>query len=132
MGGVGTRNERKNGAVLKSLALVLVLAALGDQLAGALHAPVPGAAIGMTVLIAWFALRGGPDESSGRLFDGMAPHLPLFFVPAAVGIITGAELLSQAWAYIAAAIALGTAATIAATGLVAQALLRAPRDRRAT
>jgi holin-like protein len=114
--------------MLKFLAIVLALAAAGDSLADAVQAPVPGAAVGMVFLVGVFALRGGPDAGAARLFDGMAPHLPLFFVPAAVGVITSAELLSQAWFHIAVAVALGTAATIAVTGLVAQALLRAPQE----
>lgn len=117
--------------MFKSLAIVLVLAAVGDELVDAFQAPLPGAAIGMIFLVGWFAMRGGPDASSARLFDGVAPHLPLFFVPAAVGIIASAELLSQAWLYIALAIAFGTAATIAVTGMVAQALLHAPQDAQA-
>ena len=47
---------------------------------------------------------------------------------AAVGIIAGAELLSHAWLHIVTAIILGTAATIAVTGLIAQALLRTPAE----
>lgn len=114
--------------MLRSLAIVLALAVAGDSFADAVQAPVPGAAVGMVLLVSFFAARGGLDAGTAQLFDGMSPHLPLFFVPAAVGIIASADLLSQAWLYIATAIAFGTAATIAVTGLVAQVLLRAPKE----
>lgn len=82
----------------------------------------------MLLLAIVFARRRGPGESMARLFDGLAPHLPLFFVPAAVGIVASVKLLSQAWVHIAVAIALGTAVTIATTGWVAQALLRSTME----
>jgi holin-like protein len=78
----------------------------------------------MVLLSIVFASHGGADAASARLFDISSPHFTLFFVPAAVGIAASGDLLAQAWLPIAVAVVLGTAATIAVTGMLAQHLLR--------
>ena len=77
----------------------------------------------MMLLAFWFVLIGGPDRDSEQLFDATAPHFPLFFIPAAVGVVASADALAQAWIHILIAVVLGTAATIAVTAVLAQALL---------
>jgi len=109
--------------MIKTLGLVLMLTVAGDALSEALNAPIPGAALGMMMLAAIFAARGSADPTAARLFDAAAPHFPLFFIPAAAGVIASAELLAQAWLHIVVAIVLGTALTITITGALAQFLL---------
>lgn len=109
--------------MLRMFVIALALAILGDWLAVAADLPIPGSTIGMVILALAFSLRGGADEHAARLFEFASPHFPLFFVPAAVGVVGAGELLATAWLSIAVAIVLGTAATIAGTGLIAQALL---------
>jgi len=111
--------------MLKAISIVLALSVIGDTLVQALQMPVPGAAIGLLLLTGLFVWRGGPDAASAKLFDTVSPVFPMFFVPAAVGIVANAEILSTAWLYVAFAICLGTTATITVTGLIAQALLNA-------
>ena len=103
---------------------VLALTVLGDAISAGLGLPVPGAAIGMLVLAGVFAARGAVLPSTARLFDAISPHLPLFFVPAAVGVVANAELLTQAWLSVVAAIVFGTAVTLIVTGLLAQVLFQ--------
>jgi holin-like protein len=111
--------------MLKAISIVLALSVIGDTAVDALQIPVPGAAIGLLFLTCLFVWRGGPDAASARLFDTISPVFPMFFVPAAVGIVANTAILSEAWLYVAVAICLGTAATIIVTGLIAQALLDA-------
>lgn len=110
--------------MIKAFAIVLALSVIGDAAAVRLGIPIPGAAIGMTMLAALFIIRGGPDKGFAGLFDAAAPHFPLFFVPAAVGVIASADLLASAWVHIAIAIALSTAATIAITGITTSWLMQ--------
>jgi holin-like protein len=117
------QHSARRPAVIGSLTTILALTVAGDVIVGALDAPIPGAAIGMLLLSIAFASRGGVDAASAKLFDAASPHFTLFFVPAAVGIAASGELLAQAWLYIAVAIVLSTAATIALTGLLTQYLL---------
>lgn len=113
--------------MIESAASILAVAVIADCLADRIGSPVPGAALGLILLTAFFVLRGRPDAGVAALFDTTSPHFPLFFVPAAVGLIASGETLAVAWLQILVAVTLGTAATIAVTGWLAQALLRARR-----
>jgi putative effector of murein hydrolase LrgA (UPF0299 family) len=79
----------------------------------------------MMLLAALFAVRGEVDREAARLFDSAAAHFPLFFIPAAAGIVASADILAHAWLQIVIAIVLGTAVTITITGALAQFLLSA-------
>jgi len=113
--------------MIGSAAVILAVAVIADCLADRIGLPVPGAALGLIFLTAFFVLRGRPDAGVAGLFDTTSPHFPLFFVPAAVGLIASGETLAVAWLQILVAVTLGTAATIAVTGWLAQGLLRARR-----
>lgn len=109
--------------MIRSAALVLLLLNFGDAITEHLDLPIPGAALGLVTLVAAFLACGGPDKGSEELFDFAAPYFPLFFVPAAVGVIANLDLLIFAWIYLATAVVAGTAITLLVTGRVAQALL---------
>jgi holin-like protein len=111
-------------AMTRSAAVVLTLLILGDVIAEHLVLPIPGAALGLAALATSFAIRGGTDKGSEELFDFAAPYFPLFFVPAAVGVVASLDILAFAWIEVTTAIVFGTAATILITGLISQALLR--------
>lgn len=108
----------------RSVAILLLLLILGDAIAERFSLPVPGAALGLAALSIAFAIRGGPDPGSEELFDFAAPYFPLFFVPAAVGVVANIEIISIAWVFILTAVVLGTIVTLLITGLVFQALIR--------
>lgn len=110
--------------MLKAITLVLALLILGNAIVDTFDLPFPGAVIGMILLAMMFFRRGELDPRSAQLFDAISPVFPMFFVPAAVGVVANLATLSSAWLYVVAAITVGTAATIIVTGAVAQALLR--------
>jgi holin-like protein len=113
--------------MIGSAAIILAIAILADSLANQLAVPIPGAALGLIVLTAVFVLRGRPEAGVAALYDATSPHFPMFFVPAAVGLIASGDILVTAWLDILVAVALSTAATIAVTGWLAQTLLRTLR-----
>jgi holin-like protein len=97
----------------------------GEVLARSLGLAVPGPVIGMVLLLALLLLRRQPvPEALGSTADGLLGHLGLLFVPAGVGVVLHLPLLARDWAPLSLAILGGTLAAIAATGLLAQALLR--------
>lgn len=110
--------------MIRSAAIVLILLILGDGVAERFALPIPGAAVGLLALTIAFAIRGGPDKGSEKLFEFAAPYFPLFFVPAAVGVVAAHDVLAVAWVHVATAIVAGTTATLLVTGRVSQALLR--------
>lgn len=114
--------------MLKAIAMVLAFSTIGETVAEFLEVPLPGAAIALSLLLLLFLRQGGPDKHVARLFDSVSPIIPLFFVPAAVGVVANAGALSHAWIHVAAAIVIGTTATIAVTGLIAHGLLRSIRQ----
>lgn len=110
--------------MIRAVAVLITLLVAGNAVSEAMDLPVPGAALGLVALAAIFAIRGGPDEGLAELFDFAAPYFPMLFVPAAVEVVASLDLLAFAWVHVLVAIVFGTAATILATGLAAQALLR--------
>ena len=113
----------------QSAAIVLFLLILGDIVAAYFSLSIPGAALGLATLTLVFALRGGPDRASEELFDFAAPYFPLFFVPAAVGVVASIDIIFYSWVHILTAIVLGTSVTLVITGLVFQALMQSIADR---
>lgn len=110
--------------MIHALAFVFGLLLLGEIFAAVSGLPVPGAALGLAALAAAIASSGGPSSEMGRLFDAVAPHVPLLFVPATVSVIARLDDIAQVWAYLAVAAIPGTALTLAVAGLAAQALLK--------
>ena len=97
----------------------------GEVLARALHLSVPGPVIGMVLLFLVLLLRGCPVPAPlGDAADGLLGNLGLLFVPAGVGVVLHLPLLARDWAPLSLAVLAGTLAAIAATGRIAQALLR--------
>lgn len=110
--------------MIRAAAIVVCILVLSDAISDNLGLPVPGAGIGLILLAIYFAIRGNPDDGFGELFDFAAPYFPLFFVPAAVGVIASLDELQRAWFEISVAIVGGTAVTLVATGHIAQGLMR--------
>lgn len=119
-----SKNPAKDGSMTRSAALVLVLLVLGNMVAEHFSLPVPGAALGLAALSILFLIRRGPDQGMGQLFDFAAPYFPLFFVPAAVGVVASIDVIEVAWVSILAAIVFSTVASLLITGLVFQAVTR--------
>lgn len=109
--------------MLPSFAIVVALVIFGDAFASTIGWPVPGPALGLAILTAAFAWEGRPHPEFEHLFDLAAPWFPLFFVPAAVGVVAHLALLSTAWLHVVVAIFLGTALVLVITGRLAQVLL---------
>jgi holin-like protein len=110
--------------MIGSAAIVLCLMVLGDTICTLLKLPMPGAAVGLLMLSIVSGLRGGPDRGTSAIFDGVAPCIPLFFVPSAVGVIANLDMVASARLFIAVVVVVATILTMVVTGLIFQALLR--------
>lgn len=96
---------------------IFVCLLLGEGLTQSADLPVPGAVVGLVLLVATFCMAGQIDRDVERIFDGVASHLAILFVPAGVGIIAYASLLQAGLGAIAIAVTAGTVATIVVTGI---------------
>lgn len=114
--------------MIAAITVLLVCQLAGELLARALHLPVPGPVIGMVLLFAGLLLRHGsegePPPALAAVADTLLANLGLLFVPAGVGVVIYGPLLARDWVPIAIAVFAGTLIAIAATGRLAQALLR--------
>ena len=99
--------------MLEALTLILLCQLFGEVCVLLTGLPVPGPMLGMLLLLAWLVLRGGLAESVARTADTLLSHLSLLFVPAGVGVLVHWEKMRGQWVAIAAALVLGTLATLA-------------------
>jgi holin-like protein len=106
------------------LTLILSCQLLGEIVARVARLPVPGPVIGMAVLFCGLLVRGGMPEGLETSGGYLLRILPLLFVPAGVGVVTHFDVLIRSWAAFAGAVVVGTAVTIAVTGVVMQRLVR--------
>lgn len=111
--------------MIPAITALLVCQLAGEVLSRALGLPVPGPVVGMVLLFVALLLRGRDAPAPlGATADGLLNNLGLLFVPAGVGVVLHLPLLARDWAPLSLAVLAGTLAAIAATGRIAQALLR--------
>ena len=95
----------------------------GETLVYLLALPLPGAVIGMALLLGWLLWRGRePSENLGKATTGILQLLSLLFVPAGVGIILHLERLQREWPAILGSVLFATLISVALTGLLLRAL----------
>jgi holin-like protein len=106
--------------MLVGLTLIFGCQLAGEVLVRLLGLPVPGPVLGMVLLLVGLMLGGGPTEGLRSAGHGLLKHLPLFFVPAGVGLITHGERLASDWLPLLAGIVVSTLATMVVVGRVVE------------
>ena len=101
--------------MLNALTLIFSCQLVGELVVTALHLSLPGPVLGMILLFALLAWRGGISPELTAVGDGLLSNLSLLFVPAGVGVMVHFSLLRQDWLPLAAAIVGSTLATISVT-----------------
>ena len=110
--------------MLRALTGLILCQFAGEVIARAAGLAMPGPVLGLVLLLAILAVRGGPDEAMRSTTAGLLRHLSLLFVPAGVGVITQLDALGRDWLAIAAAITVSTALGLAVTASVMQRLVK--------
>jgi holin-like protein len=108
--------------MLHAITLLLLFQLAGEAIALLLALPVPGPVIGMGLLFAALAWRGGASDELRGTAQHLLQHLSLLFVPAGVGVMLHAERVAGEWLPIVVALVLSTFAAIAVTALVLRLL----------
>jgi holin-like protein len=116
--------------MIGAIALLLVYQLAGELLVLVVNLPVPGPVIGMLLLFATLAIKGGAPHPLRKTAQGLLSHLSLLFVPAGVGVMVHAGRIAAEWLPILLALVLSTAATIAVTALAMRAAGRGGDDGR--
>ena len=114
--------------MLEYLILILICQLVGEIISWGAGLPVPGPVIGMVILFCILVLRRNTPKGLEEAGAFLLRNLPVLFVPAGVGVVTCLDLLMRSWVPIAAAVVIGTAMTIAVTGLVMASLNRRKRE----
>lgn len=66
---------------------------IGEFISALLAWPVPGSVLGMLLLFFTLVMRGGVSDSVKQSSQQLLPYLPLFIVPASVGIVNYMDLI---------------------------------------
>jgi len=101
--------------MLEYLTFILACQLLGEFVVTSADIPFPGPVVGMVLLFAFLAIKGGVPEKLGRVTDTLLSNLSLLFVPAGVGVMLHFELLGADAVPLSIALLLSTLATIAVT-----------------
>ena len=110
--------------MLGALTLLLLFQLAGEALRLLFELPIPGPVIGMALLFAALAWRGGPSAQVRETAQNLLQHLSLLFVPAGVGVMLHAQRMADEWLPIVLALFVSTFFSIAVTALVLRALSR--------
>lgn len=124
--------------MIQAFAVLLVCQLLGEGVVRALGLPVPGPVIGLMLLAAGLLaqrrMTAQPvatldGTALGTLSGGLLAHLSLLFVPAGVGIVQQAGILSRNGLALIVALVVSTVLTLIVTAGVFIAVLRLQRGR---
>ncbi len=99
-----------------SLALILILQLGGSLLADALDLPLPGPVLGMVGLLVFLRFQNKAPDGIDGVADGLIRLLPLFFVPAGVGLMLYFDRIMEDGFGIVLAMIPGTFLALGATG----------------
>ncbi|MCE1178193.1 MAG: CidA/LrgA family protein [Micrococcales bacterium] len=118
--------------MLSGLIALLACQLAGEFLVRALSLRVPGPVVGMLLLLAFLTIRDWrrhaappPEESSRveRAADAFLTHLPVLFIPAAVGVMQYFDVIAEHWGPVLGGNVIAWLATLVITAGAAQLML---------
>lgn len=112
--------------MIAALTQLLLFQLVGEVIARGLDLPIPGPVIGMALLFLYLGWRREADAELQQTAQSLLRHLSLLFVPAGTGVMLHLHRLQDEWLPILLSLLASTAATLAVTALVMQALNRRP------
>lgn len=114
--------------MVSGLLVIVVCQLVGEFVVRVFGLPIPGPVLGMVFFFVILQVRRpGPDAAEVRAADALLAHLPLFFVPAGVGIVVYLPRLLDEWLPVIVGLHVSWLVTIVVTGGVAM-LLRPRRS----
>jgi holin-like protein len=104
--------------MIGAIALLLVCQLAGEAIHRLTGLPLPGAVIGMVLLVGWLALVRKERPTLEAVTGWLTAHLSIMFVPAAVGLIDEGAALSRYGVGIVVATVISVLLTLCVTALV--------------
>ena len=105
-------------SMIGAITLLLVCQLLGEIIHRVTGLPLPGAVIGMWLLIVWLAAWRKERPTLYAVTGWLTAHLSIMFVPAAVGLIDEGAILSRYGIGLVIATTVSTIVTMIVTVLV--------------
>ncbi len=103
--------------------LILLLCQLaGEWLMVWLGIPIPGPVAGMLILLIGLMIYGKVPDFLRVPAEGLIRHLSLLFIPAGVGLMVFAQLLSDYWLLVLLSLVISTFLTLFLTAWMMQKL----------
>jgi len=93
---------------LKAFLILCLCVFAGDILHLMTHVPLPGAVIGLVLLLVYLVVRRGPDPELHKVSSSLLQNMTVLFVPAGVGLMTQLPALEKDLWPIAVAIGIST------------------------
>ena len=110
--------------MIDGLVRFLLFQGIGEVVAKFVVPLVPGPVIGLVLLLAFLAWRGGVPEGVELVSAAFMRYLGVLFVPAAVGVVLFWPHLQRQALAIAAALIVSVVATVAVSALIVKLLSR--------
>lgn len=110
--------------MLFAIAALLLFQLIGETISRWLNGAVPGALIGMALLLIALCVLGRTPKALLRTSNGLLAHLMLLFIPAVVAVMTQTEYLASEWLPFIVACIGATALTILATAATLRFFLK--------
>ena len=99
--------------MLKGIITLFIFQFLGECISRLFSLLVPGAVIGMVLLLIFLVLTKKNFKSLEATVTFFLKYLPLLFIPAAVGIITQVDIISKEFFAISISLFVGTILSLA-------------------
>ncbi|RYF79746.1 MAG: CidA/LrgA family protein [Comamonadaceae bacterium] len=110
--------------MLQAFALLLLCQLAGDAFARLSGLPLPGAVVGLVLLLAGLLALGRVPQGLGQCADSLLPHMMLLFMPSVAGVMLHFERVAREWQPFLIASVAGTVITLAVTAITLRWLLR--------
>ncbi len=104
--------------MLLSLTIIILFQLSGALVQQYLNLPIPGAVIGMILFFIYLCITGGKSDKLMTTGSHLLSHLPLFFIPAGVGILVYTEELKVHGIAILASLVIGSLIAFVLTLLI--------------
>ncbi|MDA8447681.1 CidA/LrgA family protein [Paracidovorax valerianellae] len=109
--------------MIYALFLLIAFQLLGEATVRLTGWPLPGALLGMLLLLGWLAWRRRVPESLQSTASTLLQHMMLLFIPTVTGVMVHFGRVAEEWKPFLIACVVGAAVTMAVTALTLHWLL---------
>jgi holin-like protein len=100
---------------MRAFFLILCAQGIGALAVRFAHVPLPDAVIGLLLFFVYLVGRKGPGDAIEGTSNLLLRYLPLFFVPASVGVMQYGALLDKYWLSLTVTLSVSVVATMVVT-----------------